>query len=316
MLVKKISRIFALITVVAVTLLNFTAFASASSNDKKDLRVVCECEGEIISGMEISVYKAVERYGDSLSLSGDFKNYRVRLDINSASVLQDAADTLANYVITDKIKPYKTVTSDEFGYADFSDLDNGIYLVWGKKIAIEDNVYRISPMFVEISDESKDLTVSYGKFIVTDVKNSKMTKYTLKKVWDNERDILEYRPDGIDVEIYLDGEVYETVNLNKDNDWTYQWNSDENGDWNFKELDVPEQYEVAIKIGENNITITNRLRDDVTGTPQPEPPKDDTTTDEDIPQTGQLWWPVPVMAVVGVLLIVLGLKLGFKGEKE
>ena len=171
-------------------------------------------------------------------------------------------------------------------------------------------------MFVEISDESKDLTVSYGKFIVTDVKNSKMTKYTLKKVWDNERDILEYRPDGIDVEIYLDGEVYETVNLNKDNDWTYQWNSDENGDWNFKELDVPEQYEVAIKIGENNITITNRLRDDVTGTPQPEPPKDDTTTDEDIPQTGQLWWPVPVMAVVGVLLIVLGLKLGFKGEKE
>lgn len=316
--VKKYIRIFIMLIIATLFLNSFTATAFASSTNKKDLRVICEYEGEIIPEMEISIYKAVLRNDDMLTLTGDFKDYRVRLDISSASVLQEAADTLANYVVVDKIKPLQTVKSDEYGNADFSQLDNGVYLVCGKKLAIGDNIYRFSPMFVEINDNSADTKISYGKFVVTDVKNSKMTKYILKKVWDNERDILEYRPDSIDVVIFLDGEEFETVSLDDSNNWTYEWMSDENGDWNFKEIGSPEQYDVAIKIGENHITITNRLKDEIKPPPMPTPPSEDIDTDkdEDIPQTGQLWWPVPLMALVGVVLIVLGLKLGFKGEKE
>lgn len=310
---KKIGRVFAILTVIAVFCSTFTIFASATSVNK-NLRVVCESEDAEVVGMEISIYKAASRNGNVLTLSGDFKDYNVRLVADSASVLQEAADTLANYIVTDKIQPHKTAVTDQHGNADFSNLDNGFYLVCGKKLVSGDKVYRFSPMFVEINDQSEQTTVSYGKFLVTDIQNSVVTNYTLKKIWDNEGDILEYRPDGIDVEIYLDGEFYEKVNLNKDNNWTYQWLSDETGDWNFKELNVPEQYQISIKIDGTYITVTNRLKDD---TPKPsEPEEKPDPPKEDIPQTGQLWWPVPLMALLGIILIVVGVKLLAKGEKE
>lgn len=35
-----------------------------------------------------------------------------------------------------------------------------------------------------------------------------------------------------------------------------------------------------------------------------------------LPQTGQLWWPVPIMIGMGVLLIVIGIMLSRKGRKD
>ena len=42
------------------------------------------------------------------------------------------------------------------------------------------------------------------------------------------------------------------------------------------------------------------------------------STPEKIPQTGQLWWPVPMLAVIGLVLIALGLRVrsGKGGKNE
>jgi hypothetical protein len=46
-----------------------------------------------------------------------------------------------------------------------------------------------------------------------------------------------------------------------------------------------------------------------TATPTPTPtPTPSRTSQTYLPQTGQLWWPVPVMAVLGLLLLSLGLR--------
>lgn len=323
---KKYFKIILLVIICTVFSAVFSLCANASVNDKKSLQIICENEETDLSGVEISVFEALEETSDGYKLAGAFKDYRVRVDASSSSALQETANTLANYVVTDKITPLATVTSDETGKAAFDNLDGGIYLVYGKKLTVDKKIYRLSPMFVEISRESDDVTVAYGKFSVSKVKNSRMTKYTVNKVWDNERELDGYRPEEIEVEIYLDGELYDTVKLNDDNNWSYFWNTDEVGDWNFKEVNVPEEYEVTIGIGEYDATITNRLDDSVIES-NPNPPddsdtdndtdKDDNTNDnEDIPQTGQLWWPVPVLVILGVVLIALGLKIGLKGEKE
>lgn len=34
-----------------------------------------------------------------------------------------------------------------------------------------------------------------------------------------------------------------------------------------------------------------------------------TTTTRKLPQTGQLWWPVPVLALAGLVLVAIGLRL-------
>lgn len=41
-----------------------------------------------------------------------------------------------------------------------------------------------------------------------------------------------------------------------------------------------------------------------------------TSTPEKIPQTGQLWWPVPIMAVAGIALVVVGWRLCSKKEND
>ncbi len=43
-------------------------------------------------------------------------------------------------------------------------------------------------------------------------------------------------------------------------------------------------------------------------------PGGDTDSESTIPQTGQLWWPVPVMAVAGLILVALGLRVSSKKD--
>ena len=47
------------------------------------------------------------------------------------------------------------------------------------------------------------------------------------------------------------------------------------------------------------------------GAPAPQPPKPQTPTSQTLPQTGQLNWPVPVLAALGLLLFAAGWALRF-----
>lgn len=52
-----------------------------------------------------------------------------------------------------------------------------------------------------------------------------------------------------------------------------------------------------------------KLEQKETPTPNPEPTKKPTTpthTGDKLPQTGQLWWPIPILIAAGVVLIVVG----------
>lgn len=51
-------------------------------------------------------------------------------------------------------------------------------------------------------------------------------------------------------------------------------------------------------------------------TPAPTEPPTEPPTVPDIPQTGQLNWPVPLMAAFGVVLLLGGVMLCFRGKKE
>lgn len=50
--------------------------------------------------------------------------------------------------------------------------------------------------------------------------------------------------------------------------------------------------------------------------PSTQPPESTTPPDEKLPQTGQMNWPVPVLAVAGLLLFMFGWYLNRSGRKE
>ena len=113
----------------------------------------------------------------------------------------------------------------------------------------------------------------------------------VQKVWKDDGNE-EKRPEKIAVQLLENGTVVDTVALSKENNWEYTWeNLDGGSRWQVAEAEVPDGYTVAIT-QEGTLFIMTNTR------PFEPPPK--------LPQTGMLWWPVPVLACGGLLLIVIG----------
>ena len=121
------------------------------------------------------------------------------------------------------------------------------------------------------------------------------TVLTVKKEWsDNGKN----RPSSVTVQLLDGDEVAETVTLGDWNDWKHTWDDLEAGDdhdWQVKEINIPKGYKASYSRKGNVVTIRNT---------------------ESLIQTGQLNWPVPVMAGLGLLLILAGILLGRKRNAD
>ncbi|MBQ3508417.1 MAG: Cna B-type domain-containing protein [Peptococcaceae bacterium] len=113
---------------------------------------------------------------------------------------------------------------------------------------------------------------------------------TVTKVWKG--DIVNDRPDFITVEILKNGEVYETVILNADNNWQYEWTTVNDGtDWDVREINVPEGYESSMTVDNNrHWTITNTRIPNDPDKPGPDPT--DNPGEEEKPGTEEPGTPV------------------------
>ena len=79
---------------------------------------------------------------------------------------------------------------------------------------------------------------------------------TVEKVWDDS----DYyaRPESVEVNLYRNGEVYETVALSADNNWCYTWDDLTDAySWSVDEADVPTGYTKTVTCSGSNWTITN-----------------------------------------------------------
>ena len=73
--------------------------------------------------------------------------------------------------------------------------------------------------------------------------------------------------------------------------------------WSVVESEVPEGFKVSYKASENTVTVINTATDVLTTEP--------TTAPEELADTGQLNWPVPVLSVFGLLEFQLPNLLNF-----
>lgn len=148
---------------------------------------------------------------------------------------------------------------------------------------------------------------------------------TVEKVWiDDEIN----RPDSITVNLLRDNEIFDSIALSSSNDWSYTWyNLDDEYLWSISERDVPEEYSVSYNISQESATITNIFDTEIIegqvplGPPDGSeiPPKIPETTprvpedksDPPLIQTGQLNWPIPILAGAGIILFAFGWYLTF-----
>lgn len=255
-------------------LLPTTLFAKS---DLMNLDVSCP-----VSDMKVSLYRVAD---ENYKLIGVFSNYSVDLKQD----VQGAANVLENRILMDGIEADAYATSDSSGKASFSGLESGIYLVVGKEVESNGVFYMPQISLISLSgDLSVDLKYE------TSVKPSRIH---VLKVW--KRDNKKSRPKSIEVCLLRsDGIVVDKVKLNSDNQWSYTWDSLSTlYTYSVMETSVPSGYKESCYREKDSVVLTN------TGsyTDKKKEKKDD-----ELALTGQLWWPVPVLLFVGLVLFGLG----------
>ena len=173
----------------------------------------------------------------------------------------------------------------------FSNLEFGVYLI----VPSGSDEYVFQPSLVSITDSSEITSVLKYE------KKESVTSLRVLKRWKN--DSKKKRPTSISVELLQmdsNGEtsVIDKQVLSSDNAWSYTWDHLSSlYSYRVLESTVPSGYTESVVQEKNTVVLTNTANKTIT---------DKKKTDKDLPLTGQLWWPVPVLLFVGMSLFGLG----------
>lgn len=246
--------------------------------DSDFMNLVVSCP---VSNMQVSLYRVAD---ENYNLVDSFSRYSIDLKQD----VQGAANALENRILMDGIEADASNSSDSSCKASFTGLESGIYLVVGKEV-IQDGVFYMPQ--VSLVSLSGDLSVDL-KYEMSD----KPSRIHVLKVW--KRDNKKSRPKSIEVCLLRsDGIVVDKVKLNSDNQWSTTWNNLSTlYTYRVMETSVPSGYKESCTREKDTIVLMNtgNLTDKVK------------KKDEVLPNSGQLWWPVPVLLFVGLVLFGLG----------
>ncbi|MGN1450586.1 MAG: Cna B-type domain-containing protein [Eubacteriales bacterium] len=262
-------------------------------------------DGDVpVCGAEFDLYRVADSSEFAeFTLCGDFVNAGVEPRADDAEGWQSVAGELLNFVLENAPEPLASGKTDEAGKLQFSNLAPGLYLAVGAPCVQGGYVFTAEPMPVSLpnrepgSDEwifDVEASVKYSR------ENETLERSVLK-VWadgGNENS----RPEKVEIELLCDGELFEKVELSAENDWQHSWTGlDSMCRWSVREVKI-ENYVSKVRQEGDVFIVTNTWCG-------PESP------DEDLPQTGMLWWPVPLLAAAGILLVLAGVIVGRHEEK-
>lgn len=305
---------------VAASLLCGSAFLCATAAEEHgSLTLHCVKDDVILENLQWDLYRVGSRSGDAFVLEGNFAAYDIVIDDFSDEAMAAYAKTLENIaVLNDAIQPDREGATDADGTLIFDGLPNGLYLVCGEVLEVGNAMYIPSSLLFEINSDHATMDWDAYPKVEYHTKSEQEVRYTVKKVWLNEKDEQCDPTTAITVEIYRDLELYQTVVLSEENDWYYEWQDYDYYDFRVQEVVIPEGFRVEYDSNDTQYLIKNILVPEVTTTTSTDRTETTTTetsttlittaTSEKIPQTGQLWWPVPVLGLLGVLLVAVGLR--------
>lgn len=290
--------------------------------------------GKALSGAKFEIYEvaSTNQNGD-LTTTKEFSQFNVDIQGKNDQAWKKLATTLEGYVLRDHIAPADSGKTDKNGILSFptgnGKLEPGLYLVIGKRHTQGKYRYDAYPFMVMLPTQDSN---GWNYQVTADVKSEAsripddhspssdtITRKVLKVWKDDGKE--QKRPKEIIVQLLRDGEVYDTVTLNMGNDWRYTWYDLSNEyTWNIVEKECP-GYTVEISREGKTFVVTNTASKIKEDTPTDSSDSNETPTPSDetpkkrLPQTGQLWWPVPILLVAGLLFIVIGV-VRYRGDKK
>jgi len=208
------------------------------------------------------------------------------------------AMTLSGFVAEKKIASDAVDIADETGTAVFHDLPTGLYLVLGSVFHSGRSFFIPEPFLVCLPTLQADDTWLYN--VETKVKYSETpdaapVSFTVVKTW-SDSSTHTHADDKVIVEIYDGKTLFTTVELSKQNNWESRFDDMYGGTvWSVVEKNSFDGYRSTVERSGDIFEVRNTKIGE------------SSSPSGKLPQTGQLSWPVPLLAFLGLGLIAVGL---------
>ena len=307
-----------------VLVLGISATASAADMGDKDknitLTVSYHDAGTAVSGATVKLYK-IAAMDKNFNITADptFAGFKDAIE-NKQTDWYILADSIQDFIKSEKISCDDQATINASGFALFPSAGNsalppGVYLLHSERYVFNGKVYFISPVIISLPNYRSDGQLS--NHVTANIKFYPMEDHPIdlkvEKKWDN-KGYNNKQPEKITVELLRDNEVVpgKTIELSKNNNWTYTWKNLEPYKYTVREKAVSgytASYSDSVDADYvRKITITNTYTTTSSS--------GSSSSGNKLPQTGQLTWPIPWMAASGMLLFALGWWLCFGQRKD
>lgn len=267
---KKQNSIYIKLIVAAFMFLTIFALPVQAAKNGSITIIDKTYEGKLLENINVQLYKVADFTDNSrrkIVMKDAFKDFELDIDkLVSSDALEESARLCESFVREHSIKPLATTITDENGKAVFSNISDGIYLVMQSQVNSDEYTVTSVQFYVQVPFVDKDGNVNYQ--VTTYPKNEvvypeNMDELSVIKIWKDNNNKDKMRPDYIEVGLYGNGQLKETVVLNNLNNWSYTWNDlSKDVVWNVAEINVPDNYRMTSERKQNQITITNELDSD------------------------------------------------------
>lgn len=242
-----------------------------------------------LTGAELSLYYVAtvtlnSNNNLSFTFTDAFADCGCALDDPALAIKLDA-------FVREHAVPMETQVTDAQGHAAFTDLPLGLYLLQQNN-AMPGSAQCTTFLVTVPTSDPTGYTYDVNATPKTDVVRS--TSITIKKVWNTDESTS--ATDSVTVQLRKDDIVIATAVLNDQNQWQIVYtNMPESDAYSIVEVDVPKGFVASYSQNGYIFTVTNTAF---------------------LIQTGQLIWPIPVLALAGLCLIAIGAVLLRKARAQ
>ena len=277
-------------------------------------------------------------------------------DWKSCVAYEETGDTdnLKTYVKSKGIKAVAEGTSNSKGETYYTNLTLGVYYVLSDRLEKDGYTHSfvnfVYPVpILELDKSTGKISVNYNAAASpkkSKVKNTVISHCRIIKRWDDDG-YTNRRPSSVTFNIYCDGYFRESVRLSSANNWYYEWQQEGVHDYTVEESSAGAGYTSSVAVIKRGNDFEFICTNSYNPPPPPteNPPEEPGTPDEPgqpavpgipsipevlgairelpqvlgarrLPQTGQLWWPLPILVIAGIFFIIKGIRKNNRSNHE
>ena len=309
---KRKYAIIAILLCCCFYLLPFYGLAASTSDAVEPIDPQSACslslsyqyDGISFANVSVGLYKIADVSSDfQYTLTSQFESTGLILNgVQTSGEWNVIRSTLEANILALCIEPDIVSETDSNGHVHFANLDTGMYLAIVGQVVQDglrcyfDSALISLPGLDAYGHWQYDVSAAAKGQALPPEDTDEEIQFKVLKLWKGDENRTD-RPVSIEVEIFCNGNSYQTVVLSEENNWSFAWTAKDDGStWMVVERNIPDGYTMQLEERGTSFILTN-VRSDT-----PDNPKPPTTGD-----TSHILLYLFIMILSGSVLMIVGI---------